>query len=152
MVRCRYLGEDEGRTEPVHAASVSPVRSKAVQWSSAAVCATCCQEVRRTAPDRIISTVDPEARHIHKSGQQRDGGYKAHLAVEPETGLFTAIALRLGAGADHHEAVVARDLLAHLDQVLRAAKRAGYPYLGLDGTLIPIGRVAADRPYYSGKH
>ncbi len=39
-----------------------------------------------------------------------------------------------------------------LDQVLRTAKRAGYPYLVLDGTLIPIDRVAADRPYYSGKH
>jgi hypothetical protein len=32
------------------------------------------------------------------------------------------------------------------------AKRVGYPCLMLDGTLIPIGRVAADRPYYSGKH
>ncbi|QFY14344.1 transposase [Nonomuraea phyllanthi] len=39
-----------------------------------------------------------------------------------------------------------------LDQALRAAKRAGYPYLVLDGTLIPIEGVAADRPYYSGKH
>ncbi len=39
-----------------------------------------------------------------------------------------------------------------LDTVLRAARRAGYPYLVLDGTLIPIDRVAADRPYYSGKH
>ncbi|PZG38852.1 IS5/IS1182 family transposase, partial [Spongiactinospora gelatinilytica] len=39
-----------------------------------------------------------------------------------------------------------------LDQALRAARRAGYPYLIMDGTLIPIDRVAADRPYYSGKH
>lgn len=39
-----------------------------------------------------------------------------------------------------------------LDAVLRAAKRAGYPQLVLDGTLIAIDRVAADRPYYSGKH
>jgi hypothetical protein len=39
-----------------------------------------------------------------------------------------------------------------LDQALRTAKRAGYPYLVLDGTLIPIDRVAADRPFYSGKH
>nr|SBP00064.1 transposase, IS4 family protein [Nonomuraea gerenzanensis] len=49
---------------------------------------------RRTAPDRIISTVDPQARHIHKSQQQRDDGYKAHLAVEPETGLLIAVAPR----------------------------------------------------------
>lgn len=39
-----------------------------------------------------------------------------------------------------------------LDQALRAAKRAGYSYLVLDGTLIAIDRVAADRPFYSGKH
>lgn len=39
-----------------------------------------------------------------------------------------------------------------LDQALRAAKRAGYAFVVLDGTLIPIDRVAADRPYYSGKH
>jgi hypothetical protein len=39
-----------------------------------------------------------------------------------------------------------------LDQVLRTVKKAGHPYLVLDGTLIRIDRVAADRPYYSGKH
>ncbi len=39
-----------------------------------------------------------------------------------------------------------------LDQAIRAAKKVGYPHLVLDGTLIRIGRVAADRPYYSGKN
>ncbi|MBO3752414.1 transposase [Streptosporangiaceae bacterium NEAU-GS5] len=39
-----------------------------------------------------------------------------------------------------------------LDQALRAVKKAGHPYLVLDGTLIRIDRVAADRPYYSGKN
>lgn len=38
-----------------------------------------------------------------------------------------------------------------LDHAIRAAKKAGYPCLVLDGTLIRIGRVAADRPCYSGK-
>jgi hypothetical protein len=32
------------------------------------------------------------------------------------------------------------------------AGRAGHAYVILDGTLIPIDRVAADRPFYSGKH
>ena len=32
------------------------------------------------------------------------------------------------------------------------AKAAGHAYLVIDGTLIPIDRVAADRPVYSGKH
>jgi len=48
---------------------------------------------QRVAPDRVISTVDPEARHMHKSVSAYRDGYKAHLAVEPETGLITAAAL-----------------------------------------------------------
>jgi DDE superfamily endonuclease len=39
-----------------------------------------------------------------------------------------------------------------LRQAVRAAKTAGYAYAVLDGTLIPVDRVAADRPFYSGKH
>jgi len=39
-----------------------------------------------------------------------------------------------------------------LRTAVRGAKRAGYAYVVLDGTLIPGGRVAADRPFYSGKH
>ena len=48
---------------------------------------------QRVAPDRVISTVDPEARHMHKSRSEYRDGYKAHVAVEPETGLITATAL-----------------------------------------------------------
>ncbi|MGH3658875.1 MAG: transposase, partial [Micromonosporaceae bacterium] len=47
----------------------------------------------RVAPDRVISTVDPESRHMHKSVSSYRDGYKAHVAVEPETGLITATAL-----------------------------------------------------------
>jgi len=65
-----------------------------------------------TAPGRVVSTVDPEARHIHKTRTHQQDGYKAHLAIEPETGLYTAVALRPGAGAEHHEATVGLDLLA----------------------------------------
>jgi hypothetical protein len=39
-----------------------------------------------------------------------------------------------------------------LRQAVRDAAKAGYAYVVLDGTLIPIDRVAADRPFYSGKH
>ena len=39
-----------------------------------------------------------------------------------------------------------------LRQAVRAAKKAGYAYVVLDGTLIAADRVAADRPFYSGKH
>ena len=39
-----------------------------------------------------------------------------------------------------------------LRRALAEAKDAGHAYLVIDGTLIPIDRVAADRPFYSGKH
>jgi DDE superfamily endonuclease/Helix-turn-helix of DDE superfamily endonuclease len=39
-----------------------------------------------------------------------------------------------------------------LRRALTSAKDAGYAYVVIDGTLIPIDRVAADRPFYSGKH
>ena len=39
-----------------------------------------------------------------------------------------------------------------LRTAVRDAKKAGYAYVVLDGTLIAADRVAADRPFYSGKH
>ncbi len=39
---------------------------------------------QRVAPDRVISTVDPEARHGHKTRSRRQDGYKAHIVVEPD--------------------------------------------------------------------
>jgi IS5 family transposase len=54
----------------------------------------------RVAPDRVISVVDPEARHMHKSRSHYRDGYKAHLAVEPETGIVTACSLTPANAAD----------------------------------------------------
>ncbi|MCA1846315.1 MAG: IS1182 family transposase [Actinobacteria bacterium] len=48
---------------------------------------------QKVAPDRVISTVDPETRHMHKSRSSYRDGYKAHIAVEPATGIVTAAAL-----------------------------------------------------------
>jgi hypothetical protein len=64
-----------------------------------------------TAENRMVSTVDAEARHVHKTRSHKQDGYKAHLAVEPETGIYTAVAIRPGSGPQHHEAAVALDLL-----------------------------------------
>ena len=41
----------------------------------------------------MISTVDPDARHAHKSRQKKVDGFKAHIVIEPDTGLTTAAAL-----------------------------------------------------------
>lgn len=51
---------------------------------------------RQTAPDRVVSTVDPESRHIHKSVGTYRNGYKAHIVVEPQTGLICGQQLTAG--------------------------------------------------------
>ncbi len=55
---------------------------------------------RGVASDRVISTVDPDARHMHKSASEYRDGYKAHVAVEPETGIVTAVSLTPANAAD----------------------------------------------------
>ena len=39
-----------------------------------------------------------------------------------------------------------------LRSALRAATKAGHAFVVIDGTLIPVNRLAADRPFFSGKH
>jgi hypothetical protein len=67
---------------------------------------------RRTAPDRVVSVTDPDARHIHKNRTRHQDGFKAHVSFEPEIGLFTAVGLTGGSGTGNHEAAVAVRLLA----------------------------------------
>jgi hypothetical protein len=55
---------------------------------------------RKVAKDRVISTVDPQARHAHKTTADKRDGYKAHLAAEPETGLVTECVLTAANVAD----------------------------------------------------
>src|SRR5215207_6149180 len=69
------------------------------------------QIARRVAEDRVISTVDPDARHAHKTVSRRIDGFTAHVVVEPDTGLITNTGLTLAAGADNSDATVGLDLL-----------------------------------------
>ena len=55
---------------------------------------------RRVASDRVVSVVDPESRHAHKSAHSYRDGYKAHVCAEPDTGLVTAVGLTAGNTAD----------------------------------------------------
>ena len=65
--------------------------------------------VRGVARDRTISTVDPEARHGHKSQNRRFDGYKTHLSVDPDSELIAAAMVTPGNTPDR-DAV--EDLLA----------------------------------------
>jgi hypothetical protein len=68
---------------------------------------------RKVAEDRVISTVDPEARHTRKSPEARRDGYRAHVAAEPDTGIITDEELTKAAGTDNSDPAVAERFLAN---------------------------------------
>jgi Transposase DDE domain/Transposase domain (DUF772) len=51
---------------------------------------------RRVAKDRVLSTVDPDVRHGHKTGARGFDGYKGHVAVDPDSELITATTVTAG--------------------------------------------------------
>ncbi len=55
---------------------------------------------RRVAHDRVISTVDPEARHGHKTQSRNFDGYKGHVAIDPDSEIITATEVTAGSVAD----------------------------------------------------
>ncbi len=62
---------------------------------------------RRVAKDRLISTVDPQARHGHKTAARGFDGYKGHVAVDPDSEIITDTVVSAGNVGD---AAVAEDL------------------------------------------
>ncbi|MFH1104335.1 MAG: transposase [Actinomycetota bacterium] len=66
---------------------------------------------RRVAKDRVISTVDSDARHGHKTSARGFDGYKAHVAVDPDSEIITDTAVTPGNAGD---ASVAADLIDDL--------------------------------------
>ena len=64
-----------------------------------------------TAPDRVISTVDPQARHGHKTAAHGFDGYKAHVAIDPDAEVITAAEVSAATSGD---AAVAPTLLGDL--------------------------------------
>jgi len=76
----------------------------------------------RVAPDRVISTVDPEARHGHKTVARGFDGYKGHVAMDPDSELVTSTTVTAGNVAD---GVVAETLLA--DALIEPSSAAAGP-------------------------
>jgi hypothetical protein len=66
---------------------------------------------RRVAKDRVISTVDPEARHGHKTSRRGFDGYKGHIAADPDSEIITATEVSAGNQGD---AQTAADLITDL--------------------------------------
>jgi IS5 family transposase len=67
---------------------------------------------RKVAEDRVVSTVDPDARHTRKSPEARRDGYRAHVAACPETGIITDEKLTRAAGQENSDPAVAEEFLA----------------------------------------
>jgi IS5 family transposase len=67
---------------------------------------------RKVAEDRVVSTVDPDARHTRKSPEARRDGYRAHVAAEPETGIITDEKLTRASGTENSDPAVAEEFLA----------------------------------------
>jgi hypothetical protein len=66
---------------------------------------------RKVAKDRMISTVDPDARHGHKTQARGFDGYKGHVAVDPDSEIITDTVVTPGNAGD---ASVAEDLIGDL--------------------------------------
>ena len=89
---------------------------------------------RKVAPDRMISTVDPDSRHAHKTQSRQQDGFKAHIVIEPDTGLITAAELTKASGPENSDGAV------------------GARLLGVDPTIAGTSvHVLADSAYGSGE-
>jgi hypothetical protein len=123
---------------------------------------------RRVAPERVLSTVDPQARHAHKTRSRRQDGYKAHVVVEPDTGIITDSRLTPAAGPQNSDATIGVELLLpdpphtdlpHTDLPHTDLPHTDLPHTDLPHTDLPSGRdgrvgtgweVLADSAYATG--
>jgi hypothetical protein len=84
---------------------------------------------RRVAKDRIISTVDPDARHGHKTSARGFDGYKGHVAIDPDSEVIVATTVTAGNVGD---AQPVQELLG--DDLQPAATGDEQTAEGTDGT------------------
>ncbi len=104
----------------------------------------------------------PETRHAHKTIHQRRNGFKAHVVVEPVTGLVTATRVTKASGAESADATVGVKLLAtdttaedNPSAMMRRAPRSGGGARGLGvrhrGGTGRAGQGGAHRDHQAGR-
>ena len=104
---------------------------------------------RKVAADRVISTVDPQARHGHKTSARGFDGYKGHIAIDPDSEIITATGATPGNSGD---AEVAESLLGEMlpgDQDSATAQDGGQAAAPAAGDGQPA--VYGDAAYGSGE-
>jgi Transposase DDE domain/Transposase domain (DUF772) len=103
---------------------------------------------RKVAADRVISTVDPDARHGHKTSARGFDGYKGHTSVDPDSELVMATDATAGNVGD---AAAASGLLAELIDQLQGDPPAPTPAWDAgDGPQAPTPTVYGDSAYGTG--
>jgi IS5 family transposase len=102
---------------------------------------------RRVAEDRVISVHDPEARHAHKTVARRQDGFKAHIAVEPDTGIVTDCQLSKASGADSADAAVGIDLLERESEPVEVLADSAYGTGAMLAGLSATGHSATIKPW-----
>ncbi len=101
---------------------------------------------RRVAEDRVISTVDPDARHTRKSPEARRDGYRAHVAAEPQTGIITDEQLTRAAGEENSDAAVAGQMMAGEAEAAEVYGDSAYGTGDLRAALSEGGHTAVIKP------
>jgi hypothetical protein len=107
---------------------------------------------------RVARLIAAHRRAIGSRWRRLAPGRQALLALAHlrcgDTYARLAAGFRIGVATVYRYIRETVDLLARLAPTLRDAVQTARAkaYVILDGTLLPIDRVAADRPYYSGKH
>lgn len=98
---------------------------------------------RGTVKDRVISTVDRQTRHAHKTVTRQQDGYKAHIAVEPDTGLITGCALTPG---NTHDGVPVTDLLESEREPVEVLADSAYGSAETRNALTDAGHATVIKP------
>ena len=106
---------------------------------------------QQVAPDRVISTVDPDTRHAHKTVHRRQDGFKAHVAVEPDTGIITDCALTKASRGRQPRSRGRAELLADEDRAGEGAGRFCLRHRGFRAELAERGHIDRVKPAPSAR-
>ena len=90
----------------------------------------------------MISTVDPDARHGHKTAARGFDGFKGHVAIDPDSEIITATTVTAGNTGDAEAAIATLDDIArvYVDFPVPEAELAGVaPGQALSGSVVAHG-------------
>jgi hypothetical protein len=87
---------------------------------------------RKVARDRVISTVDTQARHGHKSRARTFDGSKSHICVDPDSELIAEVRITAGNAADRDvvDELIATDTTGEVAEQVAAGQLTALTVMG----------------------